>query len=160
MDGVTLVFNKTYYWKVVEIDYLYGNESLNLALNSNNGLQLDDGWYRNHNDMTCQSAIRVLMRVMICYYELFCREKGHWLRGMRWGRVLCATSFVCLGKAICVHMLPSAEKRFPFEPSWMHVVCVEPASLAGSSPSKPLRRALWLQQQRCRIAAWWQQFVW
>ena len=131
MDGVTLVFNKTYYCKVVEIDYLYGNESLNLALNSNNGLQLDDGWYRNNNDMTCQSVIRVLMRVMICYYELFCREKGHWLRGMRWGRVLCATSFVCLGKAICVHTSPSAEKRFPFKPSFSYTLS------ASSRPALP-----------------------
>ena len=35
---------------------------------------------------------------------------------------------------------------------FMHVVCVEPASLAGSSPSKPLRRALWLQQH-CGIGS-------
>ena len=32
--------------------------------------------------------------------------------------MLCATSFVCLSKAICVHSLPSAEKRFPFKPSF------------------------------------------
>ena len=51
MDGVTLVFSKTYYWEVVEIDYLCSNESLNLALNSN-GLKLNDGWHRSDNDMS------------------------------------------------------------------------------------------------------------
>ena len=41
MDGVTLVFNKTYYCEVGETDYLYSNESSNLALKSN-GLELND----------------------------------------------------------------------------------------------------------------------
>ena len=51
MDGVTLVFSKTYYWEVVEIDYLYCNESLNLVLNSN-GLELNDRRHRNDNDIS------------------------------------------------------------------------------------------------------------
>ena len=50
MDGVTLVFSKTYYWEVVEINYLQRNESLKLALNSND-LELNDGWHRSDNDM-------------------------------------------------------------------------------------------------------------
>ena len=50
MDGVTLVFNKTYYWEVVEIDYLYSNESSNLALKSN-GLELNASWHWSDNDM-------------------------------------------------------------------------------------------------------------
>ena len=50
MDGVTLVFSKTYYWEVVEINYLQRNESLKLALNSND-LELNDGWHWSDNDM-------------------------------------------------------------------------------------------------------------
>ena len=45
--------------------------------------------------------------------------------------MLCATSFVCLGKAICVHTLPSAEKRFPFKPSFSYTVS------ASSRPALP-----------------------
>ena len=51
MDGVTLVFNKTYYWEVAEIGYLYRNESSNLASNSN-GLELSDRRHRSGNDMS------------------------------------------------------------------------------------------------------------
>ena len=38
--------------------------------------------------------------------------------------MLCATSFVCLGKTICVHTLPSAERRFPFKPSFSYTLSV------------------------------------
>ena len=50
MDGVTLVFSKTYYWEVVETEYLYRNESLNLVLNSK-GLKLNDGRHWSDNDI-------------------------------------------------------------------------------------------------------------
>ena len=158
MDGVTLVFNKTYYWEAAEIEYLCSNESSNLASNSN-GLELRDRRHRSGNDMS-ERHQGVDESFWFVSNEWDSRKKGHWLRGMRRGRVLCATSFVCLGKTIYVHTLRSVEKRFFQTVVFMHVICVEPASLAGSSSSKPLRRALWLQQQRCRIGAWWQRFVW
>ena len=126
MDGVTLVFNKTYYWEVAEIENLYSNESSNLASNSN-GLELSDRRHRSGNNMSERH------QGVDESFDLFCnesdsREKGHWLQGKRWGRVLCATSFVCFGKAICVHSLPSAEKRFPFKPSF---------SCTLSAPGRP-----------------------
>ena len=126
MDGVTLVFNKTYYWEVAEIDYLYSNESSNLASNSN-GLELSDRRHRSGNDMS-ERHQGVDESFRLVSNESDSREKGHWLQGKRWGRVLCATSFVCLGKAICVHSLPSAEKRFPFKPSF---------SCTLSAPGRP-----------------------
>ena len=55
---------------------------------------------------------------------------------------------------MCTHVAECRETVSVQTVVFMHVICVEPASLAGSSPSKPLRRALWLQQQRCRIGAW------
>ena len=116
MDGVTLVFNKTYYWEAAEIEYLCSNESSNLASNSN-GLELRDRRHRSGNDMS-ERHQGVDESFWFVSNEWDSRKKGHWLRGMRRGRVLCATSFVCLSKAICVHSLPGAEERFPFKPSF------------------------------------------
>ena len=101
MDGVTLVFNKTYYWEAAEIEYLCSNESSNLASNSN-GLELRDRRHRSGNDMS-ERHQGVDESFWFVSNEWDSRKKGHWLRGMRRGRVLCATSFVCLSKAICVH---------------------------------------------------------
>ena len=81
MDGVTLVFNKTYYCEVVEIDYLYSNESSNLALNSN-GLELNDRWHRSDNDMSerhqgvDESFDLFLMNQIMARRDIGCEEWG------------------------------------------------------------------------------------
>ena len=85
MDGVTLVFNKTYYWEVAEIDYLYSNESSNLALNSN-GLELNDRWHRSDNDMSerhqgvDESFDLFLMNQIMARRDIDCEE---------WDEVVC-----------------------------------------------------------------------
>ena len=55
---------------------------------------------------------------------------------------------------MCTHIAECRETVSVQTVVFMHVICVGPASFAGSSPGKPLRRALWLQQQHCRIGAW------
>ena len=62
----------------------------------------------------------------------------------------------CLSRqdTMCTHVAEYRETVSVQTVVFIYVICVEPASLAGSSPSKPLHRALWLQQQRCRIGVW------
>ena len=85
MDGVTLVFSKTYYWEVVEIDYLHRNESLKLALNSND-LELNDGWHWSDNDMLeCYQGVDesfnlFLMNQIVARRDIDCEE---------WDEVVC-----------------------------------------------------------------------
>ena len=55
---------------------------------------------------------------------------------------------------MCTHVAECRETVSVQTVVFMYVICAGPASLAGSSPGKPLRRALWLQQQHCRIDAW------
>ena len=158
MDGVTLVFNKTYYWEVAEIEYLYSNESSNLASNSN-GLELSDRRHRSGNNMSerhqgvDESFDLCLMNQTVARRDIDCKGRD--------GVVCYARPLLSASARQYVFTLCRVPRNGFRSNRRFHARCLRRAGQhAGRSFSKPLRRALWLQQQHCRIDAWWQRFVW